>query len=233
MNSSMCFTLIGRDNIFSGIPFPFIGKGIKVYKFNLVYVASIKWVVELPFNARLHSSTRSETTRLTSVKEIDIVQLIIVNQAELKLFPRVLLQFLFRWGSEPGASIRRHTRSYYPKRYWELLPKEILGAITQRDTESYYPERYYELLPKEILGAITQRETGMSYGKMKGNLIDGKSISSEMRPYGSTMLSTRTGKFSISSERKQLRHATWGAGVKVIVGGEVMVMKVVVSHGGA
>ncbi|GJV26316.1 hypothetical protein Tco_1379011 [Tanacetum coccineum] len=66
-----------------------------------------------------------------------------------------------------GASIRRHTRSYYPKRYWELLPKEILGAITQRDTGSYYPKRYWELLPKEILGAITQRETGMSYGKME------------------------------------------------------------------
>ncbi|GJX67332.1 hypothetical protein Tco_0303059 [Tanacetum coccineum] len=57
--------------------------------------------------------------------------------------------------------------SYYPKRYWELLPKEILGAITQRDTGSYYPKRYWELLPKEILGAITQREIGMSYGKME------------------------------------------------------------------
>ncbi|GJY75909.1 protein FAR1-related sequence 5 [Tanacetum coccineum] len=58
MNSSMCFTLIGRDNIYSVNPFPFIGKGIRVYKFNLDYVASIKWVVELPFNARLLSSTR-------------------------------------------------------------------------------------------------------------------------------------------------------------------------------
>nr|GEU49894.1 hypothetical protein [Tanacetum cinerariifolium] len=35
-----------------------------------------------------------------------------------------------------------------------------------------------------------------------GNLIDGKSISSEMRSYGSTMLSTRAGKFSISIESK-------------------------------
>ncbi|GJZ76369.1 ribonuclease H-like domain-containing protein [Tanacetum coccineum] len=33
------------------------GKGIMVYKFNLVYVASIKWVVELPFNARKLYST--------------------------------------------------------------------------------------------------------------------------------------------------------------------------------
>ncbi|GKG41933.1 hypothetical protein Tco_0473684, partial [Tanacetum coccineum] len=52
-----------------------------------------------------------------------------------------------------GATTQRDTGSYYPKRYWELLPKEILGATTQRD--------------KEILGAITQRDTGMSYGKME------------------------------------------------------------------
>ncbi|GJR98940.1 hypothetical protein Tco_0271114 [Tanacetum coccineum] len=51
-----------------------------------------------------------------------------------------------RLKSEPGASIRRHTRSYYPKRYWELLPKEILGATTQRDTGSYYPKRYWDVL---------------------------------------------------------------------------------------
>ncbi|GJX54436.1 retrovirus-related pol polyprotein from transposon TNT 1-94 [Tanacetum coccineum] len=113
------------------------GKGIRVYKFNLVYVASIKWVVELPFNARLLSSTRYSPLRKVvvllyqfykllsqgdcfipfdikqsfsrlvnllevkqhvsnSVKEIDNVQLEIVNQAELKLFPRVLLKFLYR-----------------------------------------------------------------------------------------------------------------------------------------
>ncbi|GKB84535.1 putative RNA-directed DNA polymerase, eukaryota, reverse transcriptase zinc-binding domain protein, partial [Tanacetum coccineum] len=34
-----------------------LGKGIRVYKFNLVYVANIKWVVELPLNVRLLSST--------------------------------------------------------------------------------------------------------------------------------------------------------------------------------
>ncbi|GKA38393.1 hypothetical protein Tco_0730944, partial [Tanacetum coccineum] len=33
-------------------------KGIMVYKFEPSYVASIKWVVELPFNAHLLSSTR-------------------------------------------------------------------------------------------------------------------------------------------------------------------------------
>ncbi|GJU30212.1 hypothetical protein Tco_1173801 [Tanacetum coccineum] len=43
------------------------------------------------------------------------------------------------------------TGSLYPKTYWELLPKEILGATTQRDTGSYYPKRYWELLPKERL----------------------------------------------------------------------------------
>ncbi|GKD73898.1 hypothetical protein Tco_1332180, partial [Tanacetum coccineum] len=58
-------------------------------------------------------------------------------------------------------------RSLYPKTYWELLPKEIVGATTQRDTGRYYPKRYWELLPKEILRAITQRETGMSYGKIE------------------------------------------------------------------
>ncbi|GKC16950.1 hypothetical protein Tco_1013732 [Tanacetum coccineum] len=39
------------------------------------------------------------------------------------------------------------------------------------DTGSYYPKRYWELLPKEILGATTQRDTGMSYGKMVGLLL--------------------------------------------------------------
>ncbi|GKC86846.1 hypothetical protein Tco_1147495, partial [Tanacetum coccineum] len=55
---------------------------------------------------------------------------------------------------------QEHTGSYYPKRYWELLPKEILGATTQRDTGSYYPKRYWELLPKEIdtSGATTSKK---------------------------------------------------------------------------
>ncbi|GKA66260.1 hypothetical protein Tco_0766068 [Tanacetum coccineum] len=64
-----------------------------------------------------------------------------------------------------GATTQRDTGGYYPKRYWELLPKEILGATTQRDTGSYYPKRYWELLPKEILGAITQRDTRSYYPK--------------------------------------------------------------------
>ncbi|GJY38924.1 hypothetical protein Tco_0425288 [Tanacetum coccineum] len=99
MNSSICFTLIGRDDIYSRNPFPFIGKGIRVYKFNLVYVASIKWVVELPFNARLLSSTslvnllEVKQHVSTSVKEIDNVQLGIINQAELKLFLESFFSF--------------------------------------------------------------------------------------------------------------------------------------------
>ncbi|GKD33852.1 hypothetical protein Tco_1249361, partial [Tanacetum coccineum] len=44
------------------------------------------------------------------------------------------------------ATTQRETRSYYPKRYWELLPKEILGAITQRGTGSYYPKRDSDVL---------------------------------------------------------------------------------------
>ncbi|GJW98968.1 hypothetical protein Tco_0180776 [Tanacetum coccineum] len=76
-----------------------VSKGIRVYKFNLDYVANIKWVVELPFNARLLSNTSISFSRLvnllevkhfisTSIKEIDIVQLGIVSQAGLKLLLR-------------------------------------------------------------------------------------------------------------------------------------------------
>ncbi|GJU39521.1 hypothetical protein Tco_1192478 [Tanacetum coccineum] len=65
------------------------GKGIRVYKFNLDYVASIKWVIELPFNAHLLSSTRNCPLR----KEIDNVQLGIVKQAELKLLPKSFFSF--------------------------------------------------------------------------------------------------------------------------------------------
>ncbi|GKE11801.1 hypothetical protein Tco_1415352, partial [Tanacetum coccineum] len=42
-------------------------KGIRVYKINLVYMASIKWVVELPFNARLLSSTRAQELNPTVI----------------------------------------------------------------------------------------------------------------------------------------------------------------------
>nr|GEU40836.1 hypothetical protein [Tanacetum cinerariifolium] len=82
----------------------------------------------------------------------------------------------------------------YPKRYFHV------GASTQRDTFIWvplpkkilscgclYPKTYWEPLPKEIL----------SYGV---NLIDGKRISNEMRPYGSTMLSTRAGKGGVRSK---------------------------------
>ncbi|GKB47339.1 hypothetical protein Tco_0898092 [Tanacetum coccineum] len=49
---------------------------------------------------------------------------------------------------------------YNPKRYWEILLKEILGDTTQRDIGRYYPKRYWEILPKEILGDTTQRDIG-------------------------------------------------------------------------
>ncbi|GKE68105.1 hypothetical protein Tco_1526177 [Tanacetum coccineum] len=64
-----------------------------------------------------------------------------------------------------GVTIKRDTRSYYPKRYWEILPKEILGDTTQRDIGRYYPKRYWEILPKEILGDTTQRDIGRYYPK--------------------------------------------------------------------
>ncbi|GJZ16496.1 hypothetical protein Tco_0552173 [Tanacetum coccineum] len=64
--------------------------------------------------------------------------------------------------SKPVPLSEGHYRSYYPKRYWELLPKEILGAITQRDTGSYYQKRDCDVL----------WENG-------GNLIDAKVILGE------------------------------------------------------
>ncbi|GKB04794.1 hypothetical protein Tco_0832989, partial [Tanacetum coccineum] len=70
----------------------------------------------------------------------------------------------------------------------------------------------------EVLRTLIQ----MLKGSTKGNLIDGKSISNEMRPYGSTMLSTRVGKFSISSESKtastcNLRGVTSQEGDKEVI----------------
>ncbi|GJT01514.1 hypothetical protein Tco_0822683 [Tanacetum coccineum] len=50
-------------------------------------------------------------------------------------------------------------------RYWSYYLLRLLGR--------YYPKRYWELLPKEILRAITQRETGMSYGKMELSKVEG------------------------------------------------------------
>ncbi|GJV19023.1 hypothetical protein Tco_1368043 [Tanacetum coccineum] len=57
------------------------------------------------------------------------------------------------------------SKDYDQERYLNLIE---LGASIRRHTRSYYPKRYWELLPKEMLGVITQRETGMSYGKMEG-----------------------------------------------------------------
>ncbi|GKB03395.1 hypothetical protein Tco_0831484, partial [Tanacetum coccineum] len=62
-------------------------KWIRIYKFNLDYVANIKWVVELPFNAHFLSIGVKHFIS-TFVKEIDIVQLGIVRQTGLKLLLR-------------------------------------------------------------------------------------------------------------------------------------------------
>ncbi|GJT28012.1 putative reverse transcriptase domain, reverse transcriptase zinc-binding domain protein [Tanacetum coccineum] len=66
-----------------------------------------------------------------------------------------------------GATTQRDTGSYYPKRYWELLPKEILGAITQRDTGSYYPKRDWDVLWEN---GVTKgnKEVTMQYLELKG-----------------------------------------------------------------
>ncbi|GJR33367.1 reverse transcriptase domain-containing protein [Tanacetum coccineum] len=64
-----------------------------------------------------------------------------------------------------GDITQRDIGRYYPKRYWEILPKEILGDTTQRDIGRYYPKRYWEILPKEILGDTTQRDIRSYYPK--------------------------------------------------------------------
>ncbi|GKB99718.1 hypothetical protein Tco_0985855, partial [Tanacetum coccineum] len=63
-----------------------------------------------------------------------------------------------------GAIIQRDVGRYYPKRYWEILPKEILG---------YYPKRYWEILPKEILGDTTQRDISITLLDQNLASIDG------------------------------------------------------------
>ncbi|GJS36415.1 hypothetical protein Tco_0534797 [Tanacetum coccineum] len=63
-----------------------------------------------------------------------------------------------------GVTTLRDTLSYYPKRYWEMLPKEILGDTIQRDIRRYYPKRYWESLPEDILGDITLRDTSIYLG---------------------------------------------------------------------
>ncbi|GJV22138.1 hypothetical protein Tco_1371158 [Tanacetum coccineum] len=88
----------------------------------------------------------------------------------LALVPTIVPQGLAILLIDAGAIIQRDVGRYYPKRYWEILPKEILGDTTQRDIEEilgdttqrdigrYYPKRYWEILPKEILGDTTQRD---------------------------------------------------------------------------
>ncbi|GJU64101.1 hypothetical protein Tco_1245936 [Tanacetum coccineum] len=53
-------------------------------------------------------------------------------------------------GDSTGVSVSLggeiSSRRKKSREYWELLPKEILGAITQRDTGSYYPKRDWDVL---------------------------------------------------------------------------------------
>ncbi|GKA44719.1 hypothetical protein Tco_0737515 [Tanacetum coccineum] len=64
--------------------------------------------------------------------------------------------------------IQRDIGRYYPKRYWEILPKEILKRyweiLPKEILKRYWEiqpkeilERYWEILPKEILRDTTQR----------------------------------------------------------------------------
>ncbi|GJU51409.1 hypothetical protein Tco_1220964 [Tanacetum coccineum] len=58
-----------------------------------------------------------------------------------------------------GDITQRDIRRYYPKRYWEILPKEILGDTTQRDIGRYYPKRYFhELLVQRFAAIVGYRE---------------------------------------------------------------------------
>ncbi|GJR54759.1 putative reverse transcriptase domain-containing protein [Tanacetum coccineum] len=87
-----------------------------------------------------------------------------------------------------GVTTLRDTSIYYPKRYWEILPKEILGDTTQRDIGRYYPKRYWEILPKEILGDTTQRDIGRYYPKRYWEILPKEIFSSYgskgLLPYG-------------------------------------------------
>ncbi|GJY00561.1 putative reverse transcriptase domain-containing protein [Tanacetum coccineum] len=65
--------------------------------------------------------------------------------------------------SSGGKKSQEDIESYYPKRYWELLPKEILGAITYRDTGSYYPKRDWDVL-WENGGSIVYSKIDLRFG---------------------------------------------------------------------
>ncbi|GJY17155.1 hypothetical protein Tco_1300036 [Tanacetum coccineum] len=105
MNSSTCITLIGRDDIYFGNPFSFIGKGIRVLSFEESCCTSIPTFRSysqgdrfIPFDikqsfSRLVNFLEVKQHVSTSVKEIDNVQLGIVNQAELKLLPKAFFSF--------------------------------------------------------------------------------------------------------------------------------------------
>ncbi|GKC67155.1 hypothetical protein Tco_1099753 [Tanacetum coccineum] len=53
-----------------------------------------------------------------------------------------------------GRGLNSPIRPKEVEKNQEPLSEDILGATTQRDIESCYPKRYWELLPKERLGCL-------------------------------------------------------------------------------
>ncbi|GKC49767.1 hypothetical protein Tco_1072512 [Tanacetum coccineum] len=132
---------------------------------NLYELELKKILIEkMESNKSINRSNEQKNLYKALVEAYESDKLILDTYGNWELLPETYWELLPK--EILGATTQRDTGSYYPKRYWELLPKEILGATTQRDTGSYYPKRYWKLLPKEILGSTTQRDTGMSYGKM-------------------------------------------------------------------
>ncbi|GJV99963.1 hypothetical protein Tco_1555215 [Tanacetum coccineum] len=72
-----------------------------------------------------------------------------------------------------GVITLRDARSHYPKRYWELLPEEILGVFTRRDAGSHYPKRCWESLPEEMLSCGCLYPNGVTASMYLGKNISG------------------------------------------------------------
>ncbi|GKB48040.1 RNA-directed DNA polymerase, eukaryota, reverse transcriptase zinc-binding domain protein [Tanacetum coccineum] len=78
-----------------------LGKGIRVYKFNLVYVANIKWVVELPFNVHMLSSTSTCSPLLDQEDQSVILSSFHLHVWHLQLW----LLPLFSFRIQPGTCV--------------------------------------------------------------------------------------------------------------------------------
>nr|GEZ22275.1 retrovirus-related Pol polyprotein from transposon TNT 1-94 [Tanacetum cinerariifolium] len=219
MSSTFKMSMIGKMSFFLGLQVSQNPRGI--------FINQSKYALEILKKYGLDSIASVDTlmvekTKLDEDRQGKLVDPTCIRQSLPKITYMLLngsfdtLKEPFTWNQETlpkdilGVTTLRHTRSHYPKTYWKSLLEDVLGVITQRRTGSHYPKTYQESLPEDVLGVINRRRTGSHYPTYweslpeYGNLIDGKSISSEMRLYGSTMLSTRAGKFSISSESNGL-----------------------------